>query len=503
MIGLDLGTTSCKAVVLDPSGRIVATASRSYDLRVPRAGWAEQDVLVIRDAVRLVLRSVAGSSPVPPTGISLSGAMHSCFPVDAEGAPLAGSMTWADNRAAGLESIVRAEVDVPALYARTGCPVRATYHPVRLRWWAEEAPDVARRARLFVGLKDWVLHDLTGVWATDVGLASTTGLLDMGRLTWDPEALRVARVNAESLPPLVSSTATVGGLTSGAAAETGLPAGLPVVAGGSDGGMANLGTGISTPGQAVLSVGTSGAVRQLRDRPWLDPHERTWCYLLDEGLWFIGGAVNNGGLALAWIRATLYPELAPDDGFRRLAGDAADVPPGADGLFVLPYFTGERSPSWTPNDPAMIYGLRPEHGRGHFARAAMEGVAHCLADVWAILPPPDSRRDLARLTGGITRTPLWAQILADVVGVPLAAVEAADASATGAALLGLRALDRLPPDVAGAATETGRVYSPGPDRPFYARHHEAFDALRDVMRTQADALAAAGLAKTGPAEGSR
>ena len=354
----------------------------------------------------------------------------------------------------------------------------------------EEAPDLARRARRYVALKDWALHALTGIWATDMGLASTTGLLDITGRTWDPEALRAARVAPEVLPELVASDAVVGGLTAEAAAATGLPAGLPVVAGGSDGGMANLGTGISAPGQAVVSVGTSGAIRQIRDRPWLDPDERTWCYVLDEGRWFIGGAINNGGLALAWIRATVYSELAPADGFNRLAAEAAAVAAGADGLFVLPYFTGERSPSWKPNDPASVYGLRLEHGRGHLARAAMEGVAHCLADVWQILPPPAATGEITRLTGGITQTPVWAQILADVIGVPLMALDTADASATGAALLGFRALDRLPANLAAAAVPTGRVYRPGADRAFYARHHRAFDALRDVMRTQEAALAA-------------
>jgi sugar (pentulose or hexulose) kinase len=139
----------------------------------------------------------------------------------------------------------------------------------------------------------------------------------------------------------------------------------------------------------------------------------------------------------------------------------------------------------------MVYGLRLQHGRGHLARAAMEGVAHCLADVWGILPPPAATGEITRLTGGITRTPVWAQIVADVVGAPLMALDVSDASATGAALLGLRALDRLPPSLAGAALPTGPVYSPGADRAFYVRHHEAFDALRAVMRTQEDALATA------------
>jgi gluconokinase len=276
VIGLDIGTTSCKAIVFDAAARPVASASERYPLLVPHPGWAEQDVPAIGTAVLRALRAAAASSPVAPGGISCSGAMHSCFPVAADGTPLAPAMTWADNRAAPYEARVRGEVDVPALYARTGCPVRSTYHPVRLRWWKEAAPDPAARVELFAGIKDWVLHELTGLWATDFGLASTTGLLDGAARTWDPEALAAAGVSAERLPPLVASTAVVGGLTPRAAAATGLPSGLPVVAGGSDGAMANIGTGIERPGQTVITVGTSGAVRQLAGRPWLDPQERTW-----------------------------------------------------------------------------------------------------------------------------------------------------------------------------------------------------------------------------------
>jgi gluconokinase len=500
MIGLDLGTTSCKAVVFDPAGRAVAAASEGYPLRIPHPGWAEQDASAIRAAVVRAIRAATAASSVPPSGICFSGAMHSCFPVAADGTPIAPAMTWADNRAAPLERAVRAEVDVPGLYARTGCPVRSTYNPVRLRWWVEEASGLAGRAALFVGLKDWVLHELTGAWATDVGIASTTGLLDIASRTWDPEALRAARVTAGRLPPLVASTAVIGGLTRDAAAATGLPQGLSVVAGGSDGAMANLGTGIGTPGQAVVTVGTSGAVRQLADRPWIDPAERTWCYVIDEGHWLIGGAVNNGGLALEWTRAALYPDLEPEAGFHQLLADAGAIAAGADGVFFLPYLAGERSPSWTPNDRAMAYGLRLGHGRAHLVRAGMEGVAHCLADVWNVLPAPAATGEPTRLTGGITRSPLWAQILADVIGEPLMAVEAADASATGAALLGLRALGNVPPGTL-PAVPAGPVYSPGPDRPFYARHHRAFDALRAQMREQEAALDALDALGRGTAAG--
>jgi gluconokinase len=496
MIGLDIGTTSCKAVVFDAAGRPVATASESYPLLVPRRGWAEQDATVLGAAVTRVLRTAAEASPVAPTGISLSGAMHSCLPVAAEGTPLAPAMTWADNRAAPFESVVRAEVDVPSLYSRTGCPVRSTYHPARLRWWAEVAPAVCARADLFVSIKDWVLHELTGVWAADVALASTTGLLDIVALAWDPGALAAARATPERLPPLVASAAIVGrGLRREAAAAAGLPAGLPVIAGSSDGALAMLGAGIEKPEQMVISVGTSGAVRRLADRPWIDPGERTWSYVVDEGRWLIGGAINNGGLALEWVRETLYGELDAETGFRRLAEDAAAIPAGAGGVFFLPYLAGERSPSWTPDDPATIYGLRLGHGRAHIARAAMEGVAYCVANVRDALPTAIPSAAAAQLAGGITRTPVWAQILADVLGEPLVAADVADASAIGAALLGFRALGHSPAGGGAAHATAGATYNPGPERAFYDVHRRDYDALRALMRQQAAALETGGLAE--------
>jgi gluconokinase len=489
MIGLDLGTTNCKAIVLDSDARVVASASEPVTIRVPRPGWAEQDALEILAAVQRTLRAVAAASTVTPSGITFSGAMHSCFPVAEDGTPLGNAMTWADHRAADLERSVREEVDVHTMYGRTGCPVRSTYHPVRLRWWSVAAPDTTRRARRFVGLKDWIIHALTGAWVTDVGLASTTGLLDITRFAWDPEALRAARVTPDLLPSLVPSSAVVGGLSREAAAVTDLPAGLPVIAGGSDGGMANLGTGITTPGQAVITVGTSGAVRRLVARPWIDPSERTWCYVLDENHWFIGGAINNGGLTLEWTRAMLYPDLAPAAGFSQLVTEAGAIPAGAGGVYLLPYLAGERSPSWAPDDAAMFFGLRLEHRRGHLARAAMEGVAHCLADVWEVLPQSAEGGEVTRLTGRIARDPLWAQILADVLGVPLLALDVADASATGAAFLGMLATGRLSQARIGAAVPPGPVYEPGPDHLFYITQHRAFQALRQGLWAQEAALA--------------
>ena len=401
-------------------------------------------------------------------------------------------MTWADARATAVYRGLIADTDTHALYRRTGCPVHSTYHLQRLRWWNRVEPEQAQRAHLWVGLKDWVLHALTGVWATDLSLASTSGLLNLQSLTWDTGVLRLADVQADQLPPLVSPSAVVGGLTAKAAAATGLPAGLPVIAGGSDGAMASLGTGIAMPGQMVITVGTSGAVRKVVGEPWFDPGERTFCYLLidrPEGpLWFIGGAINNGGLTLQWAREKLYPDLEGEAGYEQLAQDAASVPPGAEGVFLLPYFAGERSPHWAPKDKGMLYGLGMAHNRAHFARAAMEGVANCLADVWDALYGSKTSNEMVRVTGGITRTPLWVQILADMLGVPLMALEVTDTSVMGAGLLGMHALG-LTPALAAERSAGASVYTPDPRRhQLYKQHHREYRALRRGMAAMGETL---------------
>lgn len=527
MIGLDLGTTNCKAVLLDADGRVRAKASDGYTLQIPHPGWAEQDVRQVWAAARKVLSEVAEAAraaSIPPQGICFSGAMHNLFPVaDEAGTPIANAMTWADARATAVYRGLVADTDTHALYRRTGCPVHSTYHLQRLRWWDRVEPEQAERARLWVGLKDWILHELTGVWAADLSLASTTGLLNLQSLTWDTGVLRLAGINADQLPPLVSSSAIVGGLTGKAAAATGLPPGLPVIAGGSDGAMASLGTGLAAPGQMVITVGTSGAVRKVVAEPWFDPGERTFCYLLvdqsgnsaglrtsspirppsrgGEGggdmpagsgqspLWFIGGAINNGGLTLQWAREKLYPDVPGEAGYEQLAAEAASIAPGAEGVFLLPYFAGERSPHWAPRDKGMMYGLGMGHNRAHFARAALEGVANCLADVWDALYGSETSSETVRITGGITRTPLWVQIVADMLGVPLMALDVADTSATGAGLLGMRALGRAGAVQLASTVETGTVYTPDPKtHRLYKQHHREYRALRRGMAAMGETL---------------
>lgn len=493
VIGLDLGTTNCKAVALSTKGEALAVASSAHEMHSPRPGWVEQDPCEVwRSALAALRRLVARTLPGPVVGLCLSGAMHSVFPVGRDGEPLAPAMTWADQRAACQAHSIsnNPELGSHVLYMRTGCPPAPIYHPAKLRWWVEQAPDLVRQASHFATIKDYVLYRLSGYWVTDRGMASTMGLLDLRSAEWYLPALSMAGVSVEQLPALIWPSEIVGGLTAQAAHSIGLQQGQPVVAGTHDGGLANIGAGAAMHGDTVITVGTSGAVRQVVKEPVLDNEQRTWCYLLERDQWLAGGAINNGGLALEWIRERFYNDVAEQDGYALLLSEAAQIPPGAQGILLLPYFAGERSPHWDACARASVFGLGLQHTRAHIARSVLEGVAYCLADVWLALRSARAADDLCedglpldagtivRLTGGITLSPLWSQIVADVLGVTLVSVEAADASAVGAAMLGHHALGLASLSQLTDKVERGSTYKPDPERhKLHVELHKRFQMM--------------------------
>lgn len=477
VIGLDLGTTHCKAIACGSNGEIVGSAKSTYALHSGLQGQAEQDAEEVWQGASHVLHRLASQlrGRASPQALCLSGAMHSVLPIGSSERPLARATTWADSRATPLVAQVRNEANPTTLYHQTGCPLHLPYHPIQLRWWATHYPHATR----WVALKDWILFRLTGQWATDLSLASTTGLLNLHHLTWDDEALALAGITAQQLPPLVSPTETIGGLTESAARATKLPQSLPLIAGGSDGTLAMLGLGLTQPDRCAITIGTSGAVRRLTSAPHFDPEARTWCYLLESGGWVAGGAINNGGIVVEWLRQQFYPHLSQEDGYQQIAHDAQSVPLGAEGLLFLPYLSGERSPFWDANARGTFHGLRLAHTRAHFARAALEGIAFCLASVSAALwgeKPPSTP---IPLTGGISRMGTWVQIVADVLGRPLVTLEGTDASAVGAARLGQLALD---PTLQFDLPPTTQPFAPDPARhAHYRTLHTYFQALTDSL----------------------
>lgn len=465
ILGIDIGTTACKAVALRGDGSIVAKGDGEYPLLSPEPGAAEQALEdIFRGVSSAIEGALAGIASQKLMAVSFSGAMHSLVAVQEDGTPLGHAVTWADNRSGDEAAALREN----SHYARTGCPVAAMYHPARLRWLKHHAPEHFAKADRFVAIKDWIIHRLTGRWATDVSLASSTGLLDIHTQQWHGPSLELAGIGREKLADLVAMTAAAGQVRG----SQPLPEGLPIIAGGSDGAMANIGAGSGNPGRTVITIGTSGAIRTVMARPHMDARERTWCYALSPDRYLVGGAINNGGLVVKWVRDRFYPEAGGEAGYQAMMRDADVIGPGSDGVMMLPYLAGERSPHWSPDATAAIVGMSLHHTRAHVARAAAESVAYCLADVWQAINLPRHDDQPVRLTGGITRFPTWAQIVADVLNVPLLPVDAADASALGAAVTGHAAFGM---NVTPTQT-TGNTIAPSAQR--HAIHAERLKLFR-------------------------
>ena len=489
VLGLDIGTTSAKAVAFAPDGSALADAAAGYALHEPERGRAEQDAGEVVDAALRVLRDAAAAARdrgAEVAGVSISTAMHALVGVDHDGRAVTPVVTWADTRAADQAERLRSEH--PDLHGRTGTPAHPMAPLPKLMWFREREPETFAAVALWGGLKELVLQRLTAAWTLDHSCASGTGLMNLENLDWDAEALDLAGLGADRLGRLVPVTERLE-LTREAAEATGLDAGLPVVAGGGDGPLANLGVGAVHPGVAACSIGTSGALRLIVERPVVDPQRRVFCYALTPGRWVVGGAINNGGLVLQWARDALAPDLG-DDAAWKLLDAAAEAPAGSAGLIMLPYLLSERAPHWSPLPRGAYIGLTRAHRREHLVRAALEGVCQQLALVLASMRDAGSEVREIRATGGFARSDLWRRILAGALGMPVGFPRGHEGSAFGAALVGMEALGLV--ESIGVAADLVRIEDVvEPDRDeaaTYARALPTFAGLYDALEPAFRAL---------------
>ena len=484
VVAVDIGTTGVKAAAVDVAAVTHAGAEREYPTETPRPGWSVQDPEVVVEAVAAVVREVAGAvagTGRRVAGVTFSSAMHSLIALAADGAPLTPSVIWADERALPQARRLRESGEWLALHRRTGTPVHPMSPLVKLLWFREEQPDVWRRAVHWVGIKDYVLLRLTGMLAVDESIASATGLYGLAARDWDGEALALAGLRRDQLPNLCSTTDVVTRLGPDAVGEWGLPAGTPVIAGASDGVLANLGVGAVAPGLVACSIGTSGAIRGVVAEPRVDEQGSVFCYVLVPGRWVVGGATNNGGNVLRWLGRVIGADLADPD--KELTELAATVPPGAEGLLMLPYLAGERAPRWSGDPYGALLGLTQRHGRAHLARAALEGVCLQLRLVLDAMQAAGLELTELRATGGFSHSPFWRQLLADVLGTAIGFPASAQGSAIGAALLGHVALGHLPSvDEAAALVRVNSVVHPDPDDArLYRRLSHAYAATGEAV----------------------
>jgi xylulokinase len=437
LLGLDLGTSSVKALLMDESGSVLGESSAPYSVRAPRPGWAESSPDDWWAAVMRATDAAVGRRGAEVTALGLSGQMHGVVLADEHGLPLRPAVLWADARSGGELSSYRGLDE--SLRHRLANPPAVGMAGPSLLWLRDHEPGDYAGARWALQPKDWLRMRLTGEAAAEPSDASATLLYDLLADDWSYTAVEDLGLRAELLAPLVPSASVAGTLKGEAADALGLRKGLPVAAGAADTAAAMLGTGLLRPGPVQLTVGTGGQVVTPKDGPDPDPHGRTHLYRAAvPGLWYSMAAIQNAGLALEWVREVLGVS------WEEVYEEAFAVPPGSRGVAFLPYLSGERTPRFDPGARGAWTGLGLDHRRGHLLRAALEGVAFALREGLEALEDLGITAPELRLAGGgasgaggSSGEP-WRQLLADVLGRPLWLLPdeiSAVASARGAAFL--------------------------------------------------------------------
>jgi len=451
MIGIDIGTTSTKAVLFEENGQVVVTANEEYPLYTPTPSIAEQNPDEIFQAVISSVKQVIQNSGIESSRVmfvSCSSAMHSVIPIDHEGLPLMRCLTWADNRSAEWAVRLKRDMGGHEVYMRTGTPIHPMSPLTKLMWLRHDHPETFSKSAKFISIKEYVLAKLFNEYVVDHSIASATGLMNLNNLDWDEEALQLAGITGDRLSRLVPTTYKLEGLDAGYAEQMGLVTETPFIVGASDGVLSNLGVDAVDPGVVAVTIGTSGAIRTVVDKPITDPKGRYFCYALTEKQWVIGGAVNNGGVILRWLRdelAAAEVETANRLGqnpYDLITQIAAGVRPGSDGLLFHPYLTGERAPLWNSDARGSFFGLSLHHKREHMIRAVLEGIIYNLYTVLLALEESIGRPTIIKATGGFARSELWRQIMADIFDQNVVVPESFESSCLGAVVLGLVAMGK-------------------------------------------------------------
>ncbi len=488
VLGLDVSTTATKAILVDGDGAVRGIGIAEYAYRTPRPRWSEQDPELwwggTTEAVGRAL-AAAGVDGGAVVAVGLTGQMHGAVLLDEADRPVRPAILWNDQRTEFECAAIRDAVGFERLVAITGNDALTGFTAPKLLWVRNNEPDAWKRVAHVLLPKDYVRLKLTDIHAVDKADGAGTLLFDLAARDWSAEVLAALELDPALFPPTLEGPDVTGEVTAAAAEATGLRAGTPVVAGAGDQAANAVGVGAIAPGVVALSLGTSGVVFAATDRPIVEPRGRVhaFCHAIPER-WHLMSVMLSAAGSLRWFRDA----LAPGTGFDELVSESGTVPPGSDGLWFLPYLTGERSPHPDPNARGAFIGLTVAHDRRHLTRAVLEGVTYGLRDgldlmVAAGMPPPS----VVRASGGGLASPLWRQILADVLDVAIAGVGTTEGAAFGAALLAAPA-GGLAASVADAVDRSVRVEplaEPGPEAAGYAERHalhrELYPALAPLF----------------------
>jgi xylulokinase len=442
VIGLDLGTGGARAIAVDLEGRILAQQTKSYPLLTPQPGWTEQNpadwVTASLEALSHVAQHITGHQVL---ALGLSGQMHGMVPLDADGKVIRPAILWNDQRTGKAVATIETTIPRQTLIQRTGNPAITGFQLPKLVWLRAEEPQAYAQVRQLLLPKDYLTYVFTGESVTEPSDASGVGCLNLANRQWDNDILNALDIDLSLFPQVIESTAIAGKLKAEIATHTGLPVGLPVIAGGGDNAAAAIGLGISAANlnRGSLSIGTSGVIFAPCDRPIPDPAGRVHLFCHVDGGYHLLGVTLAAGGSLRWYRDTIAPQIA----FSDLMALAESSPPGARGVLFLPHLAGERSPHLDPDTRGAWVNLSLAHTQADLTRAVLEGVAFSLREALEVIHELAPIHQLLA-TGGGARSQTWLQILADVLQTELLAPQAEEGAAYGAAILAMVGVGMYP-----------------------------------------------------------
>lgn len=503
LLGVDVGTSGLKALLLAPSGRLLGSATVGYPMEVPRPGWAQQDPKLWWDGAVKAIRQLLKDSRLPPSriaGVGLTGQMHGSVFLGARGDVLSPALLWCDQRtAAECDEITRLAGGRASLLRMTFNPALTGFTAPKVLWVRRHWPQVARKTAKLILPKDYVRFRLTGGYASDVADSSGTLLFDVARRRWSDPLLKALRIPRAWLPEALEGCDRTGEISAEGARATGLLAGTPVFAGGGDQAAGGIGCGVIEPGLVSASLGTSGVVFAACRLPRRVPDGRLHVFCSSvKGGWHAMGVMLSAAGSFGWFRhqlgAAVYGQLPRGaNPYEALCRAAAKIPAGSEGLQFLPYLTGERTPHADPHARGVFFGLSLRHTPAHLTRAVLEGVAYGMNDSLSLIRELGGGRVArVRLSGGGAVNPLWCRIHAAVFSATCARLTREEGPALGAAMLagiGSGVYRDYPHAVRACVVERDRFQPEAAWSKTYARGYAAYRSLYPALKPEFEAAA--------------
>ncbi len=484
-IGIDSSTTATKALLMDETGKVVGVASSEYTFETPHPLWSQQDPALWWDATIKSIKKLLSDSGIRGTeigAIGLTGQMHGLVMLDKGGNVLRPAILWNDQRTGSQCDLIRERLGKQRLIQITGNDALTGFTAPKILWVQQEEPEVYKKVDKILLPKDYVRYKLTGDYAVDRAGGAGTILFDVAKRTWSEEVLKALGIDPEWMPPTFEGTEVTGVVSLGAAELTGIAAGTPVVGGGGDQAAAAVGTGAVREGVVSLSLGTSGVIFASTDTPAIEPEGRlhAFCHAVP-GKWHLMGVMLSAAGSLRWHRDT----FAPNEDYGKFVQKAEEIAPGSDGLLFLPYLTGERTPYPDPLARGSFVGLTVRHTLNHLTRSVLEGVSFGLRDSFELMKSAGlAGISQVRVTGGGAKSPLWRQILADVLGAEMVTVNSEEGAAYGAALLAATGAGAFP-SVEEACDKTIKITGstvPSGTGTLYDAYYQEYRALYPALK---------------------